>query len=116
MITNYSDVKDQAQFYDVTLEGLKHQPSGAKKLTVINNLEFWVMNNAVQTINDMTLVINFQVGIKDLGKKTFTHALSNSHLNDSTKLISTISLVEYHKNQMLEKGDITFSCQQSALE
>jgi len=109
-VSNFAGIVDQSQFFDVKLIGLKHKPAGAKKVTTINNYEFWVMNHSLQTTNNITHVVNFQVAIKNITNGTFTHALSNSYTNNSINHSARISLVEYHENQLLEKGEVMFSC------
>jgi hypothetical protein len=109
-VSNFTGMEDQAQFFDVKLTGLKHKPSGAKKLTTINGYEFWVMNHSLQNTNNIVRIINFQVAIKNLTTSTFTHALSNSYTDNLINHSARISLVEYNENQLLEKGEVMFSC------
>jgi len=115
-VSDFTGINDQAQFFDVKLTGLKNNPSGAKKLTTINNYEFWVMNHSLQTIDSMTHVVNFQVAIKDVANNTFSHALSNSYENGLIKHSASIGFVEYHKNQLLEKGEVMFSCKKDVFD
>jgi len=109
-VSDFTGIKDQVQFFDVKLAGLKNNPSGAKKLSTINNYEFWVMNHSLQTISSITRVVNFQVAIKNLTDKTFSHALSNSYAKDLVNHSARISLVEYDENQLFEEGEVMFSC------
>jgi hypothetical protein len=115
-VSGFTGIKDQAQFFDVNLKGLKNNPTGAKKLTVINNFEFWVMNHSLQTIGNITRVVNFQVAIKDLTDQTFTHALSNSYVKGLVNHSARISLVEYDENQFFEKGEVMFSCKKDVFD
>lgn len=114
-VSNFTGIEDQAQFFDVKLTGLKLKPTGAKKLTTINGFEFWVMNHSLQTISTITRVVNFQVAIKNLTDKTFSHALSNSYTKGLVNHSARISLVEYEENQLFEKGEIMFSCKSDVL-
>jgi hypothetical protein len=110
IVTDFTGIEDQTQFFDAKLTGLKHKPTGSKKLTTINNYEFWVMNHSLQTIANNTHVVNFQVAIKDITNNTFSHALSNYFKPDLIKHSARISLVEYHKTELFEKGEVMFSC------
>ena len=115
-VSNYTEMGDQAQFFDIKLTGLKNGPSGAKKLTTINDFEFWVMNHKLQTTHNITHVVNFQVAIKDSVNNNFTHALSNSFTKNVVNHSARISLVEYDENQLFEKGEVMFSCKRDIFD
>lgn len=95
----------------VTLSELKHRPGRMKLVSQTKNYEFWVMPHLIQTLNEHRFISNFQVAIKEKSSQLFMHALSDSsHIPDQTPKYARISLVDYHPNTTLEKGELSFDC------
>jgi hypothetical protein len=69
------------------------------------------MAHSVQTMQDQSFINNFQVAIKDKESGLFMHALSDtSHSLIHPPHAARISLVDYHTETGLEKGELLFEC------
>ena len=108
---NYFGQPAQSQFRDVKLSGNKDQPFGAAKVFTLPPYEFWVMNGAIMTMNDVSDVLWFQVAIKNTDTGEFYHAMSNERLYLSKdELKARLSLVKYHDGTMHEKAEVLYEC------
>ncbi|GAL02128.1 hypothetical protein JCM19237_5021 [Photobacterium aphoticum] len=101
----------QSQLRDVELVGNKAQPLGAAKVFSLAPYEFWVMNGAIMTMNDVSDVLWFQVAIKNTDTGEFYHAMSNERMFLSKDALKArLSLVKYHEGTMQEKAEILYEC------
>ena len=108
---NFDNIENAVTSSQVTLTAAKHQPGGMQLVTQTSTYEFWVMAHGVQTINRQKFINNFQVAIKHKDSQLFMHALSDtSHTPDIPPKHARISLVDYHPDSTLEKGELLFEC------
>ena len=109
--SNYEGVESSSISKSVTLSNFKHKNGGTALVSQSDHYEFWAMVHGVQSINDKRFVYNFQVAIKDKKTGVFMHALSDSSYKpDQAPNHARISLVEYHPDSFLEKGELFFEC------
>ncbi|MGH1471539.1 MAG: hypothetical protein ACRBCS_10120 [Cellvibrionaceae bacterium] len=106
---NYPSFTDNLLFKDVTLNGQKHTTTGSSLVFSLSGYEFWAMNHAIQTTDDKKTVLNFQVAIKNITTKEFTHALSNGAYSEEV-MFAQISLVQYAEDRLWEVGELIFKC------
>lgn len=108
---NFANIENSAITKEITLTQIKHKPGGMKLVTQTSNYEFWAMIHGVQTINGQQFVNNFQVAIKQKSSQLFMHALSDtSHTASVRPKHARVSLVNYHPESNMEKGELLFEC------
>ncbi len=108
---DYRGIHDILITKKVKLIGLKHQPNGAVKVASYGNFDFWVMIYGMKLDGVEPVIMNFQVAIKDRRSDQFMHALSDTSFDkNKPPQMARISLVEYHPNSMVEKGELLFEC------
>ena len=109
--SNFDNIENAVTSSQVTLTAAKHQPGGMQLVTQTSTYEFWVMTHGIQTISSLRFINNFQVAIKHKASQLFMHALSDtSHSPDMAPKHARISLVDYHPDSNLEKGELMFEC------
>lgn len=108
---DFEKVEHILKVVDVRLSQIKHKPGGHVLVAETDHYEFWVMVHGTQSINDQNIVNAFQTAIKHKNSLLFMHALSDvSHSASDLPKRSRVSLVEYHPNSMLEKGELMLEC------
>lgn len=109
--SNFDNIEYSAKTKEITLTNMKHKPGGMQLVTQTSGYEFWAMIHGVQTMNDQCFINNFQVAIKHKTSQLFMHALSDtSHTPGNIPKHARVSLVDYHTNSSLEKGELLFEC------
>jgi len=109
--SNFDNIEHSVKTEEVMLTAAKHQPGGMHLVTQTSNYEFWVMTHGLQTKNNQRFINNFQVAIKHKASQLFMHALSGTnHSPDTPPKHARISLVDYHPDSSLEKGELLFEC------
>lgn len=110
-VSNFNNIEKATVSKDVTLKHLKHQADGAVLVTQTDDYEFWVMTHSQQSINNQKFINNFQVAIKQKKTGLFMHALSDSSYSPAENPHKArISLVDYHPDSFMEKGELFFEC------
>ena len=108
---NFDNIDHAVTTKDIILTQAKHKPDGMKLVSQTRDYEFWVMTHSVQSIAGQKFVNNFQVAIKHKTSQLFMHALSDTgHSPEVQPEKARISLVDYHLNTTLEKGELIFEC------
>ena len=101
-----------SRFFDVVLSNHKHKEGGHKLVLERQGLQFWVMEHSVQTLSGVEFINSFQLAVKDSVSGLFAHALSDVSNSPSVAPKSArLSLVDYHTDSFLEKGELMFDCQ-----
>lgn len=107
---DFSGLKDTAISKETVISGMKHEPGGAVKIATLAPYEFWVMVHGT-VLSKPSRILNYQVAIKDKRTNQFFHALSETSPDSAHPPRSArISLVEYHPNSMMEKGELFLEC------
>ena len=74
------------------------------------------MTHGIQTIGNERFINSFQVAVKNKQSKMFSHALSDRSFSAVNQPeYARISLVEYYPDSLLEKNEILFECESTAL-
>ena len=111
LFKNYNAIDHASTSKPITLNAIKHKEGGSQLVAQTDDYEFWVMIHGIQRINKVDFINSFQVAIKQKSSGLFMHALSD--MNSSSKgkpKLARISLVDYHPNSFLEKGELLFEC------
>lgn len=108
---NFNGIEQASTGMKVSIKNVKNQEGGAVLVTQTKDYEFWVMSHSQQKLEGKSFINNFQVAIKDKKTGLFMHALSDSSYSATQKPSKArISLVDYHPNSLLEKGELFFEC------
>jgi hypothetical protein len=109
--SSFDQIDDQSKSGEITLTDMKHRPGGMIRFTQTKAYEFWVMTHSVQSMSERSFINNFQVAIKDKESGLFMHALSDTSRSiNHPPNAARISLVNYHAETGLEKGELFFEC------
>jgi len=109
--TNYNNVEHATITKTTKLTNYKHKEGGAVLVSQTDDYEFWAMVHGVQEINNKKFINNFQVAIKNKHNNVFMHALSDTtHTAERAPKQARLSLVDYHPDSFLEKGELFFEC------
>lgn len=109
--SNFDQIEERSKSGEITLTDLKHKPGGMVRFTQTKAYEFWVMTHSVQSVNNESFINNFQVAIRHKESGLFMHALSDTtNRVDQPPHAARISLVNYHAETALEKGELFFEC------
>ncbi len=110
-LSAYAGVASESHFFDVVLSHHKHKEGGHKLVLERQGLQFWVMAHSVQTLSGVEFINSYQLAVKDSVSGLFVHVLSDI---SNTPLVAPqsarLSLVDYHPDTFLEKGELMFDC------
>lgn len=111
-LSAYAGVESESHFFDVVLSHHKHKEGGHKLVLERQGLQFWVMTHSVQTLSGVEFINSYQLAVRTLASGLFVHALSDvSNAPSVAPRSARLSLVDYHPDTFLEKGELMFDCQ-----
>lgn len=108
---NYNGIDETSTTRQSTLNSHKHKTGGSNLVVQTKFYKFWVMTHGVQTITNRAFIREFQVAVRHKQSGLFMHALSDMASSpDIPPKRARISLVNYHPDTTLEKGELLFEC------